>query len=240
MANTGAIDTGARLSISGSVINITLDFYYNAYSRVDNTVYFNGVALYYYYGRMSGGASSFTYSTGWSAYGEVPHGASRAGSEASGTRNVNQWYGPTGGGDFAIAVGTWDTSVGYRAAGRFKNDGFTYGYGTVYFMALGAPYITGQSVTNIKPRTATINSTFYQGDYSSGISSIQVQYGLTTSYGSTASGGTVNLTGLKPGTVYHYRFIATNNGGKSVTTGDYTFKTQAVAGALPVLMGLLQ
>ncbi|OGP86566.1 MAG: hypothetical protein A2V87_11705 [Deltaproteobacteria bacterium RBG_16_58_17] len=53
-----------------------------------------------------------------------------------------------------------------------------------------------------------------------------VEYGLTTTYGNTATGASgvtghnVSLTGLNSGTIYHYRVTSDN-----VTSADYTFTT---------------
>jgi hypothetical protein len=64
------------------------------------------------------------------------------------------------------------------------------------------------------------------------------QWGKTTSYGKVtpnrsigAGGGTVpvsfQVTGLSPGTVYHYRVVATSSSGQTATSSDATFKTPA-------------
>lgn len=240
MTSTGFHDTGARLSIGGSIVNIAVNLDYNV-SRSDNTVTFTGLAQTNQYQRLTGGITSFTYGTGWEAYAQIPAGvANRTGQFSSGTRNVNTNYGPTGGSDFSIGVGATDTTTSCQMIGRYLNDGMSgSGSFAIGIPALGYPGLSSQSVTAIKPTTATVNSSFSAGANSSGISSIQLQYGLTTGYGSTASGGTVNLTGLSPGKTYHYRFVATNNGGLSTTTSDYTFKTQDVPGMMPLLMGLL-
>lgn len=236
---SGWMDTGGNLAISGSVVKLW-EYWDWSNSRVDNTVYIS-VTLTVQYARVSGGISSFTYGTGWDFGVDAPAGSIVWSGFYSGTRNVNQNY-VVGGvlSGYAVSVGANDTTYPMQARGKFRNDGWT-GAGT-YNMpidALGAPSITSTSVTNIQQKTATINSSFSAGANSSGIASVQVQYGLTTGYGSTASGTTANLTNLKPGQTYHYRFVTTNNGGKSVTTGDYTFKTKGIAGHTPVLMELL-
>jgi hypothetical protein len=70
------------------------------------------------------------------------------------------------------------------------------------------------------------------------LTSCQVEYGTSTSYGSVASCAsipppgenpvsvTANLTGLLPGTVYHYRLSAGNANGTG-TGADQTFRTPA-------------
>lgn len=241
MASTGFYDTGARFTISGSTINIAVDLDYTV-SRSDNTVTFSGLNQYNQYQRLSGSISSFTYNTGWEAYAQIPAGvANRTGQFSSGTRNVNQTYGPTGGSDFSITVASNAVKTTGKMIGRYLNDSMTSSSTfDITIPTLGSPSLTSQSVTNIKPTTATITSAFSAGSNSTGIASVQLQYGLTTSYGTNSTDSsspyTWNLTGLKPGKVYHYRFVATNNGGNVTTTADYTFTTKSVPGMMPLLM----
>ena len=63
------------------------------------------------------------------------------------------------------------------------------------------------------------------------------QYGTTTSYGSTGQSTTgisttqnlqTVLTGLAPGTTYHYRIVASNSGGTSYGS-DVSFTTSGLA-----------
>jgi len=83
------------------------------------------------------------------------------------------------------------------------------------------PVISNVQTVNITETSASINWTTDLA------SSSEVQYGITTSYGSTASvtsnvtSHSVPLTGLTSGTLYHYRVLS--NG---VYSGDYTFTTQ--------------
>ena len=67
----------------------------------------------------------------------------------------------------------------------------------------------------------------------------EVQYGTSTAYGSSSSQGQLNpdtsaqgtitaLTGLAPGTTYHYRIVATNAAGISYGP-DATFATSGAA-----------
>ena len=95
--------------------------------------------------------------------------------------------------------------------------------------------ITGP-VTATGSQTATLSGTVNPNGVST---SWQFQYGKTATYGSSttaldAGTGTVNtgvsasLTGLAPGTTYHYRLVATSSGG--VTDGaDGIFTTTASA-----------
>ena len=58
-----------------------------------------------------------------------------------------------------------------------------------------------------------------------------VEYGNSTAYGSTATGEmmgsshTIRLSGLSPGTVYHYRVMSIAGDGASMTSADAMFRT---------------
>lgn len=86
------------------------------------------------------------------------------------------------------------------------------------------PVISDVQVTGIGITEATIT-------WSTNVpASSLVEYGVTTAYGSTETGpgGTtshaVTLTGLEPGTTYHFRVQSTAPGG-TATSGDHTFTT---------------
>ncbi|MCH8292936.1 fibronectin type III domain-containing protein [Candidatus Poribacteria bacterium] len=61
----------------------------------------------------------------------------------------------------------------------------------------------------------------------------EIEYGESTAYGSVATSGdskithSVQLTGLKPETTYHYRIKVTDLDGNLFTSSDLTFKTKA-------------
>ncbi|MFN8549508.1 MAG: hypothetical protein U0527_16435 [Candidatus Eisenbacteria bacterium] len=92
---------------------------------------------------------------------------------------------------------------------------------------LTAPVITEVQVTGLTPTSATI--TWRTDDRSRG----QVLYGLTSSYGSTASTPTEPLTrahaltieGLTDDELYHFRLQATNRANLSSYTEDANFRT---------------
>ncbi|MCL6519568.1 MAG: fibronectin type III domain-containing protein [Armatimonadetes bacterium] len=90
------------------------------------------------------------------------------------------------------------------------------------------PVISGVSVTNIGPNSATITWTTNENATS------VVEYGTTTSYGTTISNETVlstshniTLTGLQPSTTYHYRVQSKDSAGNNAVSADYTFTTSA-------------
>jgi hypothetical protein len=87
--------------------------------------------------------------------------------------------------------------------------------------AASAPTASTGPVTAVGPTTATVSGSV---NPSGAATTWHVDYGTSTSYGSTtgaanAGSGTTSvavsqsLTGLKPGTSYHYRFVATSSSG---------------------------
>lgn len=100
------------------------------------------------------------------------------------------------------------------------------------------PVVSTGAATDIENTAATLNGTV---DPNEAATTWQFEYGLTTAYGSVvpvspSSAGegsepvpvSVGLTGLQPGTNYHFRLRATNSNG-SVVGGDMQFTTTAPA-----------
>lgn len=90
------------------------------------------------------------------------------------------------------------------------------------------PVISGVGASNITATGATISWTTDK------VSSSQVEYGLTTSYGSqTALDSTmilshsVALSGLAANTVYHYRVHSTDSSNNQAISSDQTFTTSS-------------
>jgi type VI protein secretion system component Hcp len=93
-----------------------------------------------------------------------------------------------------------------------------------------APTISNVTATGITSSSATIAWTTNEA------ASTQVEYGTTTSYGSstTLNGSLVtshlqSLSGLASGTTYHYRAKSSDTAGNPTTSNDYTFTTSAAA-----------
>jgi hypothetical protein len=96
------------------------------------------------------------------------------------------------------------------------------------------PTVSTTAATGVGTESATLT-----GEYgpNGGETHCEFEYGTETSYGQRTSCGTssgfkevpaqVTLTGLLPGRTYHYRIVASNEGGTSYG-GDETFKTVAV------------
>ncbi|MDX6719912.1 MAG: hypothetical protein QOJ63_2166 [Solirubrobacteraceae bacterium] len=104
-------------------------------------------------------------------------------------------------------------------------------------LALGAsakPRVTTKGVAKLTPSTVSLLGTV---DPNGAATSYLFQYGPSPLYGAvtvaTPAGGgakpvnvVVDVTGLAPATVYHYRLVAKNRNGM-VKGGDRTFKTRA-------------
>ena len=123
----------------------------------------------------------------------------------------------------ATVSGGGDTSSGNNSV----NDSTTIN-------AASAPTATTSAATSVGTTTATLNGTVNPNGQPA---TVQFQYGLTAAYGSIASvagpltGNTgqavsANLTGLTPGTTYHFLVSATNVIG-SGTGSDLVFTTAA-------------
>ena len=92
------------------------------------------------------------------------------------------------------------------------------------------PIVSTSAASLVAATSATLNSTVYPN--SSG-TTVYFQYGLTASYGSQTSSGSIGTTagnygfsisGLSPNTIYHFRIVAYNGTGLSQGS-DMTFST---------------
>jgi hypothetical protein len=91
------------------------------------------------------------------------------------------------------------------------------------------PVISGVTATKIATTSATITWTTDE------VATSQVQYGLTTKYGSSTTldsnlvtGHSVSLTGLSSFKTYHYRVKSSDAAGNPASSADYTFTTTDV------------
>ncbi|MEJ2111657.1 MAG: fibronectin type III domain-containing protein, partial [Acidobacteriota bacterium] len=96
------------------------------------------------------------------------------------------------------------------------------------------PGISGVTSSNVTESGATISWSTNEA------ATAQVEYGLTTGYGSTtAIDGTLKtshtriLVGLTEATTYHYRVISKDEAGNTAESGDYTFTTLEPADTTP-------
>jgi hypothetical protein len=104
--------------------------------------------------------------------------------------------------------------------------------GAAIAVAAASPSVTTGTHTHVTDTTATLHGSINPNDSAT---TYYFEWGLTTAYGLTSaprSAGhgtkTVALAGdataLIPGTVYHYRLVATNGSG-TATGADHSFKT---------------
>lgn len=105
------------------------------------------------------------------------------------------------------------------------------------FVPVAAPVVTTKGASSLRDSTATLNGSANPNGQST---TAYFEYGTTPSYGakSAAKGlgsgrSTANVaigvSGLAPGTTYHFRLVATNATGTSVG-GDQTFTTTGAPG----------
>jgi alpha-tubulin suppressor-like RCC1 family protein len=127
------------------------------------------------------------------------------------------------------------TVVAYQASNNFWQASDV----AVQYINPPAPAVTTLTATTTGPTTATLSGTFNPNGFAT---SATFESGQTTDYGtqlpialvpangSAAQSFSVTLTGLSPGTTYHYHATATNLGGTS-DGGDVTFTTAFTPGA---------
>ena len=134
---------------------------------------------------------------------------------------------------------SWSDPVGQFATATFA----TNGSAITVSLAAAAPTVTTLAATNITATMATLKGTVNPNG--AVLSTNYFQYGLTTNYGSfsatntlTATYGisavTSQLTGLAPGTGYHYRLVAANSAGASYGS-DLTFTNLSAAPTVTTL-----
>lgn len=241
MASTAYTNNARVTTIGGFSFGFDVRINVDSFSRNDNVVSVNNMTTTVRINSGSAGASFSGFEV--LGLGEMPDNTSRYNkSLGSGTFNRGSSY-TTSNTDFNVTVDKDATSISCQA--RVTVNGGT-GSGDTESMsipALGSPSLSSQSSSNIAVTSATITAAASAGSNSSGVASIQLQYGLTTSYGTnstdSASPFTWDLSGLTPGTTYHYRFVITNNGGKQTTTGDYTFTTLPAPNTSAALLNIV-
>ena len=129
----------------------------------------------------------------------------------------------------ALAVSGTDLYAG----GYFAFAGTTTLSPFIVKASISPPTLTVAAASSVADTTATLNGTVNPNGL---VTTAQFEYGLTTSYGSTASvtlspnngssaqGVSAAIAGLSPGTAYHYRLTATNSV-DTTNTSDATFTT---------------
>lgn len=241
MANTAYQNNIRTATLGGFNFGFDARTEWDNITRVDNTISITNLRT-----RMrvnSGSPGSWFSGYNVDVHTDVPSGTRR--------RNASLGSGRFDRGqDYLGSAGNYSLTVGAAAVVVTSRSGVTVDGGTgwtnaqnITIPALGLPSLSSQSVSNIGVRSATIAAVVAAGTNSSGIQNVQLQYGLTTSYGTnvndTSSPYSWNLANLLPGTTYHYRFVITNNGGRVTTTGDFTFTTLPAPSVSDTLLKIL-
>lgn len=97
-----------------------------------------------------------------------------------------------------------------------------------------APTITYISIGNITSTSAQL-SWGYSFDTNASYASMTLQYGTTTSYGSSI--GNTNMTGLRSNTTYYYRVRVTDNYGRTSAWSTGSFRTDYPTQQITSLLG---
>jgi hypothetical protein len=134
-------------------------------------------------------------------------------------------------------ISSSDTGTGTSTeatTATFSDSDTGTGTGAQVLVQTNPPVISGEAVANIGTNTITLLGTINPGELDT---SYHFEYGPTVAYGSVApvpdahiGPGSANvnvqqgITGLTPGTVYHFRLVASNADG-SANGGDVTFST---------------
>ena len=123
-----------------------------------------------------------------------------------------------------------------------NSGGTTSGYTLTFTTLPLPPTVTTKPASNVSTTSAYLNGTV---NPNGGITACYYEYGTTTAYGlktetrtssssTTVTNALLLLEGLIPATSYHYRLVATNNGGMGVGL-DETFTTLSAVGAAPIV-----
>ena len=102
---------------------------------------------------------------------------------------------------------------------------------------------TPPTISNIQSSSITSSGATITWTTDEASSSV-VEYGTTTSYGSTATGSngvtshSVSLSGLTAGITYHYRVKSADSSSNLATSGDYTFTTVSSSSDIELTSGV--
>lgn len=150
-----------------------------------------------------------------------------------GNVTTHQVTGLTGGLTYYLAVTAYDTSGNESV--------YSAEVSKTVLADTTPPQISGVYSTGVTASSATVNWTTNEA------STTQIEYGLTTSYGSattlsnllvTAHGQTIN--GLQPSTTYYYRVLSADASGNSAASTGYSFTTAAPADTTPPVISNIQ
>jgi len=162
-----------------------------------------------------------TWSTDRSADSKIKYGTT------SGSYNTTQPYVSNQVTSHSVTIDNLDAGTTYYYKAEWTDGDGNTGTSSEYsFSTQSAPSAQSVSASSIGLTSAYVNFTIYNG------SSVNVQYGSTTSYGGSVAQSTSNtsdgatysvpLTGLTDGTIYHYRLVMSDASGNTYNSDDYT------------------
>ncbi len=120
----------------------------------------------------------------------------------------------------------------YHFRAKAVGDGTTYGQDGNFTTSTTPPSVTTNAATNVTIDSATLNGNLDSLGTAPWVL-VSFEWGLTTSYGSETTPGnftatgpfTDNLSGLSPGTTYHFRAKAVGDGTTYGQDGNFTTST---------------
>jgi len=145
-------------------------------------------------------------------------------------------------------TGLSDGSTYYFAVTALDTTGKESGFSNEVSITVGVippldttpPVISSVAASDITISGATISWTTNEAATS------RVQYGTTTNYGGTTSIDSLmqtlhlqELSGLAPGTMYHYQVLSMDEEGNMAVSGDYVFTTSTPVDATPPVISLV-
>ena len=243
---TGAPTTGTPFTFSATGLSAGTTYHYRGYA-------INGVGTSYtpdatFSTPTAVGLADDEYDYTGSALTLVGNGGTVGGSSVGGAFSYSVQSGGTGAGTISgdkltvTACGTIKVRVTKAADAPYAEQ-----YTDVMVTVNGVtPTLSSPTATGFSSSGATLGATL-GAIGSPNISTLGVQYGKTTSYGSTANVAspaagayTKAVTGLSADTVYHYRGYGVNDAGKTGYTADATFRTTASAPGAPTALAVTQ
>ena len=257
--NTGGMPTTADSKTNGGAASATGAFTGSITGLSSNVTYYVRAYASNTAGTIYGSQVSFTSATAMpTAITNAASGIGETTATLNGTVNaknanttlsfeygLTDSYGSTATSTPGSASGTSNTALSAALTGLTPNQtyhfrvkavndgGTTYGVDMTFTTSAAAPTAITDAASGIGETTATLNGTVNAKNANTTLS---FEYGLTDSYGSTATStpgsasGTSNtslsaaLTGLTPNQIYHYRVKSVNDGGTTYG-GDMTFTT---------------
>ncbi len=130
------------------------------------------------------------------------------------------------------------TTYHYRIVGKSSHGAATPGADKTFKTTTSGkpPTVTTEEATGVLSTDATLNGSV---NPEGAETTYEFEYGTSISYGKKSASGTVSgfgaqkvnkpVTGLEPGTTYHYRIVAKNSFGSATPGADKTFTTSALA-----------